>query len=422
MNPMEREQMLSLLTSAMKRAGTESSNAEQGYWYPLSLPTYGPEEVLDAVDAMASFRTSMSERTRQFEAEFARFNESKACTMVNSGSSADLLLSFLLTNPLKPLVPAGSEILVPVVTWPTHAWSPMMAGLKVRFVDVNPFTLNLDLDKLEEAIGPQTRAIFVVHLMGSACDMDRVLDIARRHNMLVLEDCCEALGARWRGRSVGSFGIGGAYSFFFSHHIVTMEGGAVVVNDDELADHMRALRAHGWVRNVTSGRFDVSSFDVDPRYAFVNWGFNLRPTELQAAFGLRQLARLPGFNQRRNVLAERFFRVIARTPWIAHPQVPTGGEPAWFALPMVVQPGAPFNRREFVKYLEAHGVETRPLVAGNLARHPVARLFEESFRGSFPGADLLHDRGLYIGLSPVTSDQDFDRLISIVEDFLRRFA
>lgn len=413
--------MLSLLTSAMKGAATGSTNADHGYWYPLSVPTYGPEEVLDAVDAMASFRTSMGERTRHFETEFARVNESKACAMVNSGSSADLLLSFLLTNPLKPLVPIGSEILVPVVTWPTHAWSPMMAGLKVRFVDVNPLTLNVDLDKLEEAIGPQTRAIFVVHLMGSACDMDRVLDIAQRHNLLVLEDCCEALGARWRGRSVGSFGLGGAYSFFFSHHIVTMEGGAVVVNDDELADHMRALRAHGWTRNVTSGRFDVSPFDVDPRYAFVNWGFNLRPTELQAAFGLRQLARLPGFNQRRNVLAERFFSIIARTPWIASPDVPAGGEPAWFALPMVLKNGAPFKRREFVNHLESHGVETRPLVAGNLARHPVACLFKESFLGSFPGADALHDRGLYIGLSPMTSDQDFDRMISVVEDFLSSF-
>ena len=394
----------------------------QRYWYPLAMATYGVEEIIEAIDSLCSFRTTMWEKTREFERLFSAYQGCADAVMVNSGSSADLLLSFLLTNPRNPVLKQGDEILIPVVTWPTHVWSPMMAGLSVRFVDVDPETLNIDLDDLERKITSKTKAVFLVHLLGNPCQMDRVLDIAKAHDLLILEDCCEALGAEWDGTKVGNLGMGGTFSFFFSHHMVTMEGGMISCPDSETADQLRILRAHGWLRNVVDpDRYDLTDYDVDPRYAFVNWGFNVRPTELQAGFGLHQLQKLPLFNGRREALAASFFAFIDETPFLSRPQVHPLARPSWFALPVMVSPDAPFSRKEITDHLESKSVETRPVVTGNIARHPVARLFGEAFEGIYPGADVIHERGLYLGLSPIQDDSTMDRLLDCLQQFLNKY-
>jgi CDP-6-deoxy-D-xylo-4-hexulose-3-dehydrase len=338
--------------------------------------------------------------------------------MVNSGSSADLLLCYLLTDPTYPLLSPGDEILLPIVTWPTQIWSAMMAGMKVKVVDVDPNTLNIDLESLEAAITPKTKAIFLVHLMGNPCKMDEILALARKHNLYVIEDCCEALGSEYGGNKVGNFGVGGAYSFFFSHHMMTMEGGMIVCNDPGVAERLRILRAHGWVRNTEAARHQLEKYDVDPRYAFINWGFNVRPTDVQAGFGLAQLEKLPEFNRQRKRLADQFFGAFANHPFLAFPEVDPKANPSWLALPMMLKDDAPFTKGDFTQYLESEGIETRPIVAGNIARHPVAEVFPELKQGSFPGADLVHKRGLYIGLSPMFSEQMVERLIETIRSFL----
>jgi CDP-6-deoxy-D-xylo-4-hexulose-3-dehydrase len=394
----------------------------QRYWYPLAMATYGVEEIVEAVDSLCSFRTTMWEKTGEFEQQFSAYQGCEDAIMVNSGSSADLLLSFLLVNRANPLLERGDEILIPAVTWPTQIWSPLMAGLEVRLVDVDPETLNIDLDDLERKLTPKTRALFLVHLLGNPCIMDRVLDLAERHSLVVLEDCCEALGSAWDGTKVGNFGLGGAFSFFFSHHMVTMEGGMIACRDCDTADQLRILRAHGWLRNVDCQRFDLAGYDVDPRYAFVNWGFNVRPTELQAGFGLHQLQKLPVFNERREALASTFFRFVDETPFLSRPRVHPLARPCWFALPVMVDPGAPFERGEITQYLEEQGVETRPIVTGNIARHPVASLFEDALGGDYPGGDQVHKFGFYLGLSPIFSDDHMARLLECFDQFLRRYG
>jgi CDP-4-dehydro-6-deoxyglucose reductase, E1 len=392
------------------------------YWYPLSLATYGTDEIIEALDSMCSFRTSMAEKTLLFERQFANWQGSADAVMVNSGSSADLLLCLLLTNPLSPMLEPGAEIIIPIVTWPTQIWAAMMAGLKVKFVDVDPDTLNVDLDDLERSISPQTRALFLVHLMGNPCDMDRIGALARRHKLHILEDSCEAMGATWDGKKVGNFGVGSAYSFFFSHHITCMEGGMVVVPDLEKAEQLRLLRAHGWIRNVDPTRYGLANYpQIDPRYAFVNWGLNVRPTEVQAGFGIRQLEKADAFALRRRQIAKRFNGYAATTPWIRTPTVSPKAEPSWLALPLMVSPTAPFTRGELTAYLEQCGVETRPVVTGNVAKHPVAELFPEFKARQFPGADEIHSRGLYVGLSPLQSDENVDRLLQTFETFLDRY-
>lgn len=391
------------------------------YWYPLSLASYGVEEIVQALDSLCSFRTTMWEKTAEFERRFSEYQGCPDSVMVNSGSSADLLLGLLLTNPLKPVLKIGDEVLVPVLTWPTQIWSLMMAGLKVRLVDACPETLNLNLSDLESKITTATRAIFLVHLMGNPCDMDRVLAIAKAHDLLILEDCCESLGAEWNGRKVGNFGLGGSFSFFFSHHITTMEGGLVTCPDQETADQLKMLRAHGWQRNLDVARVAPPEADMDPRYTFVNWGLNVRPTDVQAGFGLCQLQKLPMFNERRYFLAAKFFAFVDETPFLQRPQVSPAARPSWFALPLMVDINAPFSRRELTDHLEEQGVETRPIVGGNLAKHPVAHLFKEFSETKYPGADIVHQRGFYVGLSPLQSDEAMERLIACFRQFLKRY-
>lgn len=392
------------------------------YWYPLSLASYGTDEIIEALDSMCSFRTSMAEKTLTFERQFSKWQGSADAVMVNSGSSADLLLCLLLTNPLAPLVEPGAEIIIPVVTWPTQIWSAMMAGLKVRFVDVDPDTLNVDLEDLERSITPATKALFLVHLMGNPCEMDRIGVLAKKHQLHILEDCCEAMGATWDGKKVGNFGVGAAYSFFFSHHITCMEGGMVVASNLDSAEQLRLLRAHGWIRNVDPSRFDMSGHpEIDPRYAFVNWGLNVRPTEVQAGFGIRQLEKADTFGQRRAVIGQRFNAHIAKSPWLRTPVVSAKAVPSWLALPIMVSEVAPFTRAELTAYLESCGVETRPVVTGNVAKHPVAKLFPEFLSRPFPGADKIHAHGFYIGLSPLQTDANVDRLLETFDTFLGRY-
>lgn len=394
----------------------------QHYWYPLSMATYGVEEIIEALDSMCRFRTTMWEKTKKFEELFAEYQGAKAAVMVNSGSSADLLLSFLLTSaPLHRAAP-GDEILIPAVTWPTQIWSPMMAGLTARLVDVDPETLNVSLEDLERKISPKTKCLFLVHLLGNPCEMDKILDIANSRNLIVIEDCCEALGSEWNGTKVGNFGLGASFSFFFAHHMTTMEGGMITTNDEEAAESLRILRAHGWLRNVADpSRYVIDERGIDPRYAFVNWGFNVRPTELQAGFGLQQINRLPKFNKRREVLADRFFEIIDRSRFLSRPMVSSLARPVWMALPVMVAKDAPFQRDELTQYLENNGVETRPIVTGNIARQPVAKLFKGLCDAALPGADIVHERGFYIGLSPLLSDVAMDRLIECFNLFLRGY-
>jgi CDP-6-deoxy-D-xylo-4-hexulose-3-dehydrase len=405
---------------SLLESGRRINDAKHGrYWYPLSLPTYNADEIVEAIDSMCSFHTSMGEKTLRFERQFTEWQGSTDSIMVNSGSSADLLLSMLLTNPLRPLLPPGSEVIVPVVTWPTQIWAAKMAGLKVNLVDVDPETLNLDLDDLERCISKDTRGVFLVHLMGNPCDMDRITAICQAKGLYILEDCCEAMGASWDGKRVGNFGIGAAFSFFFSHHITTMEGGMIAVSDRDHAEQIRLLRAHGWTRNVESNKHNLKDYpEIDPRYTFINWGLNVRPTEVQAGFGLHQLNKIETFAHRREQIANTFNSFISKTPWLQTPRVEPKAKPSWLALPIMVAEDAPFSRSELTTYLEAQGVETRPIVTGNIAKQPVAKIFPEFLSRTFPGADQVHTRGFYIGLSPMQTDAIVNRLIETFESFL----
>ena len=415
---MSLDEIRPLVKKMMDMESRSNSFKETKYWYPLAMATYGEDEVLEAIESMCTFRTTMWEKVQNFETKFGELHDAEA-VMVNSGSSADLLSSFLLHEKSGGNLVTGDEVLVSAVTWPTQVWSLAMAGFEPKFVDVDPFTLNMNVEDLESKIGPRTRAIALVHLMGNTSNISEIETLCKRHNLELIEDCCEALGTEWKGQKVGTFGQTGTYSFFFSHHIVTMEGGMVITKDEEAAEKLRLLRAHGWARN--SKRPQQNNPKSDPRYTFLSWGFNVRPTELQAGFGIVQLGRLPKYMEARVSNAAKIHKIVSKYPdLMSSMHIPEDTKCSWFAFPIMVKEEAPFTRTELTDYLESIGVETRPVVAGNLARQPAIEKFPSLLGGSLPGADLVHDNGFYLGIHPIDLEEQLDRLDTELEKFIKR--
>lgn len=390
------------------------------YFYPLAEPTYSESEVVSALNSMTSFSTTMWNKTKEFERLFGEKYGGEAI-MVNSGSSADLLISFAISEKSGGPLPFGSEILVPSVTWPTHLWSLIMAGFKVKLIDIDPETLNFNLEDLKRNITKDTRGIFIVHLLGNMGDMQGLKEICAEKKLVLLEDCCEALGSKFANQPVGTFGLASSFSFFFSHHLVTMEGGMILTNDKEFAKKCRLLRAHGWEREINSS-VGISSDDIDQRFKFVTWGFNVRPTEIQAGFGIEQIKKMDLFEVARDKNAQILNDCILRNrKFLSTMKVQESVKCSWFAFPIMVKKNAPFSRLNFANFLDKNGVETRPIVAGNLAKQPAILHYPEISFDVLEGADLIHEHGLYIGIHPTTEFNNLSRVIDLIDDFCQQW-
>jgi CDP-6-deoxy-D-xylo-4-hexulose-3-dehydrase len=293
---------------------------------PLNKSSMGEEEKNAAKAVIDSDNLTMGKQCRAFEREFADYLGVEHAVMVNSGSSANLIALFAMADALIPSdgalpgrIRPGSEVIVPALTWSTTIWPVLQVGAKPVFVDCDPHSLQMEPDAIEAAITPETSAIVVVHVLGGAVNVTDVEAIARRRNLWLFEDTCEALGAAWNGKRVGSFGHLASFSFYFSHHITTIEGGMVVTNDARLADLLRAMRAHGWVRDMEASKEIAANYPhIDPRFLFLTTGFNVRPTEINAAIGLEQLKKLPAFNDSRRETARRLERVSRLGPGRRH--------------------------------------------------------------------------------------------------------
>jgi CDP-6-deoxy-D-xylo-4-hexulose-3-dehydrase len=387
---------------------------------PLSVPLYGAHEVTEAVNILLSRRVTMGSRVQAFEREFARYIGAEHAVMVNSGSSANLLAISALNAQVTPqgLYP-GDEVIVPAVTWPTTITPIIQNGCVPVFVDIDPDTLNLRPEELERAWAPRTRAVFAVHLLGNPVRMAEVMAFARERDLWVIEDTCESLGTTIGEQKTGAIGDVGTFSFYFSHHITTIEGGMLVTDDARIADLARSMRAHGWTRGLTNREeLETASPWIDPRFLFVHIGYNLRPMELQAAFGSVQLAKLDEYNEARRSVADRLLAELAGLgDELSFVTEQPGGRSTWFGFAVITKDAE--TRKALSKHLEAAGIETRPLVAGNLAVQPAFRDSPHRAVGSLANASSIGQRALYIGNHP---DLDDRRIEHIVETFRSFFA
>jgi CDP-6-deoxy-D-xylo-4-hexulose-3-dehydrase len=388
---------------------------------PLAVPLYGAEEVNGAVEVLLSQRVTMGARTREFERQFAAYVGSEHAVMVNSGSSANLLaVSILADTMTQDGLRPGDEVIVPAVTWATTVTPILQAGCVPVFVDVDPETLNLRPEDLEAALSPRTRAIFAVHLLGNPVRMPDVVDFARERGLWVLEDTCESLGSSYDGRYVGTFGDVGTYSFYFSHHITTIEGGMLVTDDGRLADLARSMRAHGWSRDMsTRQRLEAENAEIDPRFLFVHLGYNLRPTELSAAFGSVQLERLEGFNAARHENAQRLLDALGDLDdELSFVREQPGGRSTWFSFAVLTRDIE--TRQALTRHLEERQIQTRPIVAGNLALQPAFRDTPHRSVGELPVATEIGRRGLLVGNHPDLGDRRVAHIGAAFRSFFGR--
>lgn len=365
--------------------------------YPLASSSWDPAEYAALREVIDSGRFTMGERVAAFEQAFARWMGARYCVMSNSGSSANLLMiAALRFRKEAPLMP-GDEVIVPAVSWSTTYAPLQQYGLHLKFVDIDPHTLNLDLQQLEAALSPRTRAVLAVNLLGNPCDFGRLQAMLAGRNVLLLEDNCESMGATLDGRQAGTFGLMGSYSTFFSHHICTMEGGMTVTDDEELYHIMLSLRAHGWTRNLPRHNqvCEKSDDPFEESFRFVLPGYNLRPLEMSGALGLTQLDKLPALIAQRRANAARFLDIVAEFPYL-RPQRETGCS-SWFGFSMVLEADAPYDRAQLLRVMDESGIETRPIVAGNFAKNPVLRWFDHSIHGRLSAADEVDRRGFFVG-------------------------
>lgn len=385
---------------------------------PLSSPTYGPEEVIEALDSLMSTWVTMGPKVKRFEGMFAEYIGQHCAVMANSGSSANLLaLSALNLQP-------GDEVITPALTWATTVWPIAQVGAVPVLVDVDRETYNISPKAIEAAITPKTRAIMPVHVLGNPCNMDAITEIAYRHesrkSLFVIEDACESLGATYHGRMVGSFGDLSTFSFYFSHHISTIEGGMVLTNKNIWADVCRSQRSHGWIRDLSNKDEVAAKYsDIDPRFLFPHTGYNLRPTDIQGAFGIHQLPRLEGLIEARRENAAYLNEAL--TPyenWLMLPHEAPGTRHSYMGYPITVKEGAPFTKELLVQYLEGKGLETRPLLAGNITRQPAMREIQYRVGGSLENTDHIHDNGFYIGPHPGIGVREREAIKGYFQEFM----
>lgn len=385
--------------------------------YPLSSDTWDENEVNAINRVVESNRYTMGKEVREFEEQFADFMGSKHAIMTNSGSSANLITIAAMALHPKLHKPRHSgkrpNIIVPAVSWsttyfPVHQW-----GFDLKFVDVDPLDFNISVDGVVNAIDDATVGVFAVNLLGSAARLEQLKAICDAKDIVLLEDNCESLGAKLAdGRHTGTIGKMGTFSFFFSHHMQTMEGGMVLTDDDDLVDYLRSLRAHGWVRDMQFGSFETTGDPFTDSFNFVLPGYCVRPLEFSGATGKEQLKKWPSMLEQRRanaLIAKEVLntdKVRLQTEW---------GQSSWFGFGMTLTGSLEGRRSEVITKLTDLGVECRPIVAGNFQKNPVIELMN-CITCDAPNADYIDTNGFFIGNDCVPLKNKIEAVAEVISN------
>ena len=394
---------------------------------------FDAQELVNLVDSSLDFFLTANRYSESFEADFADFFELSSSLLVNSGSSANLVAITSLTSPqlgdrrLRP----GDEVITVAAGFPTTVAPMVQNQLIPVFVDVNLGDYTAIPARIEEAIGPKTRAIIMAHTMGVPFDLDTVMRLAREHDLWVMEDNCDALGSRYRGKLTGTFGDLATVSFYPAHHITMGEGGAVIADNEMLGRIARSIR--DWGRdcycaggeNNTCGKrfsqqFGTLPFGYDHKYVYSHIGYNLKVTDMQAAVGLAQLGKLAEFIARRKANFETIHAMLK--PYeerLILPQATPHSDPSWFGFVVTVRPDSGFTRGDLTRFLEANRIETRNLFAGNLLRHPAFMNIEHRVVGDLTNTDTITERTFFIGVYPGIEETRLDYLGSVFARFMQ---
>ena len=415
---------------------------------PVSGKVYDAEDMATVTEAVLDFWLTTGRFAAAFEKDFSAFLGVKHTILCNSGSSANLLALSSLTSPKledRRLQP-GDEIITVASGFPTTVSPIIQNGFIPVFVDVEIPTYNVDPDQLEQALSPKTRAVFLAHTLGNPFDLDAVLAFCEKHNLWLIEDCCDALGSAYTrldqksdtrhspvgARLVGTFGHIATFSFYPAHHITMGEGGAVVTNSGELKKIMESFRDWGrdcWCEtgcnNTCKRRFDQQwgelPFGYDHKYVYSHVGYNLKLTDFQAALGVSQLKKLPRFVESRRQNFQILYDGLKKLEtFFILPEATTNAQPSWFGFPVAVRSEAPFTRHDLIRYLDEAKIDTRLLFGGNLTRQPAFQNVSYRKVGDLKNSDIVMNQAFWIGVYPGLNRDMLDYVIEKIRSFTKK--
>lgn len=382
--------------------------------YELASSTWGKEELEAIRGVLEGGMTTMGEHVRTFESIFAEKFQTRHAVMVSSGSSANLVgiaaFFYKKDRPLK----RGDEVIVPAISWATTYYPLHQYGLRLRFVDVELDTLNMDVSRLERSLTPRTRMVVAVSILGNPCALDKIREFCDRHGLYFFEDNCESMGAELHGKKCGTFGDMGTFSTFFSHHISTMEGGVIVTDDDEMHELAVCLRAHGWTRNLpeNSKLFARRDDDFYEAYRFILPGYNARPLELSGAIGIEQLKKLDKMIDIRRQNGGHFVGLFKDDDRFIIQR--ENGKSSWFCFTIILNPKRRMDRARVMRQMKEAGIEYRIITGGNILRHDVIKYFDYDCAGEIVNANTAHDFGFFVGNHPQDLRSEIDHLHNVL--------
>jgi CDP-6-deoxy-D-xylo-4-hexulose-3-dehydrase len=399
---------------------------------PVSGKVFNADEMQHLVDSSLDFWLTTGRYAEQFETQFAKVMGMKHALLCNSGSSANLLAVTALTSPRlkKRALKEGDEVITVAAGFPTTVNPILQNRLVPVFVDVQLGTYDATMESIEAAIGPKTKAIVMAHTLGNPFNLDGVMSIAKEHNLFVVEDTCDAVGATYNDKPVGSFGDISTTSFYPAHHITMGEGGCVLVKSAPMKKIVESFRDWGrdcWCppgNDDTCGRrFDWQlgelPYGYDHKYVYSHIGYNLKLTDMQAAVGVAQLKKLPDFIEARRHNFNRLYAGLKKFEEVLIlPETTPKSNPSWFGFAITVRPGAPFSRLELVQHIESRRIGTRLLFGGNLMRQPAYIGMPHRVVGPLTNANIITDNTFWLGVYPGLNDEMVDFMIATVAEFV----
>ena len=420
------------LTSEFGELFTKSKNFRPGVdSVPVSGKVLDAPDFINLVDSSLDGWFTSGRFTEKFERELAKYVGARTAVFVNSGSSANLVALSALTSPklgAKALKP-GDEVLGVAMGFPTTVNPILQNGLKPVVVDVNLDTLDAKVESLKEAIGPKTRAIMMAHTLGNPFDVDAVKAICKEHNLWLVEDSCDALGSKYGGERTGSFGDTATVSFYPAHHITTGEGGMVFVKSPLVEKQVESFR--DWGRdcycetgcdNTCKKRFEWKLGDLpegyDHKYIYSHIGYNLKATDMQAALGLSQFAKLEYFISRRKENFEYLFSHLSKVEGLLLAKATPNSEPSWFGFPITLDPKIGINREDLLRYLDSKLIGTRLMFAGNILKQPAYKNVDFRVVGDLTNTDIIMNRSFWIGVYPGLTKEMLDYVIEHIILFM----
>ncbi len=362
------------------------------FFYPLTKENLNTEDIKSGIRTLRTKKITMGKKTLEIETYFSKKIIKRDSLMVNSGSSANLLIFQALVNPKLNLLKKGDNILIPAVCWSTSLWPIIQSGLKPIFVDIDENTLNISILDLKKKINKQTKGLMLVHALGNCTNMDEIVKICKEKKIILIEDACEALGSKFKKKYLGTFGDFSSFSMYYSHHITSGEGGFVTSKQKKNIDLLKVLRSHGWEKEIKKSKNN---------WRFINSGFNLRPTDINASIGLSQLKRLKKILSVRNKNYNLIKKILYQSKKFKNQfEIITnskGSDIAWFGIAIILNKKFIKLKNKIIIKLNKLGIESRPIISGNFGNQPAVKLYN-IFPGKLINADKIEKSGFFLGL------------------------